>query len=185
MRIPLVVEDCDGGSKNFTQSRFRRSFSVLNWQSPIDSTVMTSTCVRQCLRLPPPIRHALLRPRHLSTSPPPPSTFYLQRFQHSPEQYILLLPEPSLPMGRLSLSTLPPPTAPHIDGPIIAFIDPLPNDLIQESWPSFVENAGFRDVLQGVVRNHILDEEMVVNDARSIPGGEGWVHLCDERALPA
>ena len=48
-----------------------------------------------------------------------------------------------------------------------------------------MENAGFRDVLQGVVRNHILDEEMVVNDARSIPGGEGWVHLCDERALPA
>ena len=88
-------------------------------------------------------------------------------------------------MGRISLSTLPPAAEARMNGPIIAFIDPLPTDLIQQSWQTFVENSGFRDLLQGVVRKHILGEEMIVNDARSVPGGEGWVHLCDERALPA
>ena len=88
-------------------------------------------------------------------------------------------------MGRITLSALPPPAVAHTHGPIIAFVDPLPPELITQNWLSFVENAGFREVLQAVVRENIAGEEMLVNEARGLPGGDGWVHLCDERALPA
>ena len=36
-----------------------------------------------------------------------------------------------------------------------------------------------------MVAENISGEQVVMNDARSLPTGEGWVHLCDERALPA
>lgn len=67
----------------------------------------------------------------------------------------------------------------------MAFISPISAERIKENWATFVENAGFREILQDVVKENIDKEEMVINDARSLQGGEGWVHLCDERALPA
>ena len=162
----------------------RRSFSE-NFPAHHHQPLMT-TCLRHCLRRPlPTSSKPSINHRRPFSSPPLPSTFYVQRFHRSSEQYILLLSKPSLPMGRITLSTLPPSAASHTPGPIIAFVDPLPPELITQNWLSFVENAGFREVLQAVVRENIAGEEMLVNEARGLPGGDGWVHLCDERALPA
>jgi hypothetical protein len=88
-------------------------------------------------------------------------------------------------MGRIRLSNLPPRTNISTSGPAVEFIDPISPDLIKADWSTFIENGGFREVLQNVIKKNIAQEEMVINDAKSLPGGDGWIHLCDERALPA
>ena len=143
----------------------------------------TRHCIRQYSRL----FNACLRPLHSRyvSSSPLKSTYYVQTFVHSKEQYILLLPETSPPMGRIKLSTLPPRTLSPSTGPTTDIIDPISPDEIKADWATFMENGGFREILQNVIKENIACEEMVINDARSLPGGDGWVHLCDERALPA
>ena len=104
---------------------------------------------------------------------------------HSKEQYILLLPETSPPLGRIRLSSLPSRTSIPSTGPTPDIIDPISPEEIKADWTTFVENGGFREILQNVIKENIEHEEMVINDAMSLQGGDGWVHLCDERALPA
>jgi hypothetical protein len=87
-------------------------------------------------------------------------------------------------MGRIRLSNPPPRENPVRDGPTVKYIFPVSSDDIKADWQSFVENGGFRSLLQAVVKENIAQEEVVINDAKTVPGGEGWVHLCDERALP-
>ena len=113
------------------------------------------------------------------------STYYVQSFLHSDDQYILLFPHPSTPMGRIRLSTPPRRTNISTSGPTVEFIDPISSDAIKTDWSTFVENGGFREILQNVVMENIAQEETIINDAKSLQGGDGWVHLCDERALPA
>jgi hypothetical protein len=91
----------------------------------------------------------------------------------------------SPPVGRITLSTLPPRTSTTNTGPTTDIIDPISLDEIKADWVTFVENGGFREILQNVIKENIAQEEMVINDAKSLPGGDGWIHLCDERALPA
>jgi hypothetical protein len=88
-------------------------------------------------------------------------------------------------MGRMYIRELPEKVSMVRNGPTIDFIDPISTDLIQQDWSTFVENGGFRTILQDVIRENIDQDEMVINDAKTLQGGEGWVHLCDERALPA
>jgi len=88
-------------------------------------------------------------------------------------------------MGRIRLSKPPPHTNISTSGPTVEFIDPISPDLIKEDWSTFIENGGFREILQNVVKANIAQEEMLINDAKALPGGDGWIHLCDERALPA
>jgi hypothetical protein len=131
-------------------------------------------------------RRALL-PRHrsLSTSHGA-SPFYIQTFgQSSSEQFLLVLPQQHLPLGRIALRALPPITTVNKSGPVPAFFHAISPEEIKADWAVFVENAGFREVLQGVVRENIGREELMVNEARRLPGGDGWIHLCDERNLPA
>jgi hypothetical protein len=87
-------------------------------------------------------------------------------------------------MGRISLPALPPLIASNITGPTPEFITPVLPETIQQNWSTFIENGGFRDLLQSVVKDNVAGEEMVINDARSLQGGEGWVHVTDERGLP-
>jgi hypothetical protein len=108
----------------------------------------------------------------------------VQRFTNSNEQYILLLAQTSTPMGRMRLSSPPPQSSVNVNGPTIEFIDPVDPEAIKKDWSTFVENNGFREILQNVVRENVAGEEIVVNDAKTLQGGEGWVHVCDERALP-
>lgn len=119
------------------------------------------------------------------SSSPLKSTYYVQTFAHSKVQYILLLPQTSPPVGRITLSTLPPRTSITNTGPTTDIIDPISLDEIKADWVTFVENGGFREILQNVIKENIAQEEMVINDAKSLQGGDGWIHLCDERALPA
>ena len=65
------------------------------------------------------------------------------------------------------------------------FISPLSCEEIAQNHDTFVENPMFRRILQDVVRQNIAEEEMVRNEALGLPSGEGWIHLCDERQLPA
>jgi hypothetical protein len=123
-------------------------------------------------------------PRYYSSSTDKP-TYYVQRFINATEHYILLLPKSSLPMGRMYIENLPEKVSMVRNGPTIDFIDPVSSDLIKQDWSTFVENGGFRTILQDVIRENIAQDEMVINDAKTLQGGEGWVHLCDERALPA
>jgi len=88
-------------------------------------------------------------------------------------------------MGRIRLSVLPSESTPSTEGPTADFIDPISPEELKRDWGTFVENGGFRELLQKVVAENIGQEQVVINDARSLPTGEGWVHLCDERALPA
>jgi hypothetical protein len=88
-------------------------------------------------------------------------------------------------MGRIRLSTPPPRTNLSTTGPTAEYFDPISPETIKAGWTTFMENSGFRDILQNVVKENIAQEEMIINDARSLQGGNGWVHLCDERALPA
>jgi hypothetical protein len=88
-------------------------------------------------------------------------------------------------MGRISLSVLPREATPGGTGPTVDFIDPISPETLKADWSTFVENGGFREILQKVVAENIGQEQVVINDAKSLPTGEGWVHLCDERALPA
>jgi hypothetical protein len=141
-----------------------------------------STCIRHSA--PRMLKSFKSIPRYYS-SPSYESTYYVQRFINATEHYILLLPESSIPMGRMYLRQVPPKMSVVRNGPTIDFIDPISPDSIKLDWPTFVENGGFRTILQNVVRDNIAQDEMVINDARSLQGGEGWVHLCDERALPA
>ena len=150
-------------------------------------TMMASLGSRHCIRQHSRPFNAFLRPlrsRYVSYSPLN-STYYVQTFVHSKEQYILLLPETSPPMGRITLSSLPPRTSIPSTGPTTDIIDPISPDDIKADWMTFVENGGFREILQNVIKENIAQEEMVINDARSLQGGDGWLHLCDERALPA
>ena len=87
-------------------------------------------------------------------------------------------------MGRISLPKSSLPTSFTTHGPTIEFIGPISHETIKENWSTFAENAGFRDLLQSVVKENIANEELVINDARALQGGEGWIHLCDERQLP-
>jgi hypothetical protein len=88
-------------------------------------------------------------------------------------------------MGRMYLRELPPTQSVVRNGLTMDFIEPISSEAIKFDWLTFVENGGFRAILQKVIKENIAQDEMVINDARSLPGGEGWVHLCDERALPA
>jgi hypothetical protein len=88
-------------------------------------------------------------------------------------------------MGRIKLSSVPQQTSTALaNGPTIDFIDPISPEIIKQDWQTFVENGGFREILQKVVKENIANEQTVINDAKSLQGGEGWVHVCDERALP-
>jgi len=144
--------------------------------------MMTSACAVRCFH-----RRALLLGRSLSTTPSSSSKspFYVQTFGQSTEQFLLVLPQVHLPLGRIALSDLPPTTAVSHYGPTPVFFHAVTPEEIRRDWATFVENAGFREVLQRVVGEHVAGEEMLVNEARSLPGGNGWIHLCDERALPA
>jgi len=88
-------------------------------------------------------------------------------------------------MGRLKVSTTPETSSSSQTGPTIDFIDPISPEELKKDWTTFIENGGFREILQAVVAENISQEQVVINDALSLPTGEGWVHLCDERALPA
>lgn len=123
-------------------------------------------------------------PRYYSSSSDK-STYYIQRFMNTTEHYILLLPESSVPMGRMHIRNLPEKVSMVQNGPTVDYIDPIPSELIKQNWSTFVENGGFRTILQDVIKQNIAQDEMVINDAKTLQGGEGWVHLCDERALPA
>ena len=119
-------------------------------------------------------------------SNPPTSTYYIQIFPHNTtDQFVLLLPQSSTPMGRIHLSVHPPTPSPSGHGPAANFISPISPENLKRDWGTFIENGGFRDILEKVVAENISGEQVVINDARSLPTGEGWVHLCDERALPA
>jgi len=120
-----------------------------------------------------------------TTASPSKSPFYVQTFGPSTEQFLLLLPQLHLPLGRIALRAVPPTTAVSQSGPTPVFFHAIAPEEIRRDWATFVENAGFREVLQRVVGENIAGEEVLVNEARSLPGGNGWVHLCDERALPA
>jgi len=148
---------------------------------------MPVTCIRHCIRHQSRFFKPLYRPLFLRSlsSTPPKSTYYVQSFVHQDEQYVFLLPHISVPMGRIRLSTPPPRTNLSTTGPIAEYFDPISSETIKADWTTFMENSGFRDILQSVVKENIAQEEMVINDARSLQGGNGWIHLCDERALPA
>ena len=126
------------------------------------------------------------RPHHraLSTTPSL-SPYYVQTFGLASEQFLLLLPQLHLPLGRLVLSSLPPITNVSRTGPTPVFFHASTPEEIRRDWATFVENSGFREVLQDVVRDNIAGEEMLINEARGLPGGDGWIHLCDERSFPA
>jgi hypothetical protein len=111
------------------------------------------------------------------------STYYVH-ILNDLEMYILLLPRPSLPMGRITIPGLRPLNPGVNTVASVTSIDPLKEESIQQYGTSFIENAGFKQILQQVVKENIANEQAVVNDAQALPGGEGWVHLCDERALP-
>lgn len=87
-------------------------------------------------------------------------------------------------MGRIRLSNLPPTKTISTKGPTVEFIDPISPDDIKADWSTFVENGRFREILQDVIRENLAQEETAINDAKTVPGGNGWIHLCDERALP-
>ena len=65
------------------------------------------------------------------------------------------------------------------------FISSLSAAEIAENQHTFVENPAFRGILQDVVRQNIAREEMVRNEAAGLQAGEGWIHFCDLRQLPA
>ena len=140
-------------------------------------------CIRQQSRSISPL-HQPLFSRNLSSAPPK-STYYVQSFVHQDEQYILLLSHSSIPMGRIRLSTPPPRKNLSTTGPTAEYFDPISPETIKADWTTFMENSGFRDILQSAVKENIAQEEMIINDANSLQGGNGWIHLCDERALPA
>src|SRR5579862_3538708 len=151
---------------------------------------MASLCIRQLPRLSRQgipylsLKSLPFQSRPSSTTSPSKASnpiYYLHTFLNSSDQYILLLPRPSLPMGRISLPH-PPNTETYIsEGPAIDFISPLESEEITLNQDTFVENQGFRKVLQEVVRENIEGEEMIRNEASGLQGGEGWIHLCDER----
>lgn len=136
------------------------------------------SCLRRLPRLP------LSLHRSYSTNPSP-SPYFVQTFGLASEQYLLLLPQVHLPLGRIVLSSLPPITSVSRDGPTPQIFHSIAPEEIKRDWATFVENAGFREVLQEVVRDNIAGEEMLVNEASGLPGGDGWIHLCDERSFPA
>jgi hypothetical protein len=141
------------------------------------------TAMTSLRRLP---RLSLSVHRALSTTASPlPSPYYVQTFGLDSEQFLLLLPQQHLPLGRIILNSLPPITSVSKSGPTPVFFHAITPEEIKRDWATFVENAGFRDVLQKVVRQNIAGEEMLVNEARGLPGGDGWIHLCDERSFPA
>jgi len=139
------------------------------------------------------LRHLSLLPqqrpsqsRLSSTSTIPKATYYLQNFLNSPaEQYILLLPHVSVPVGRISLPSHRPTDQFSTEGPSVDFISSLSAAEIAENQHTFVENPAFRGILQDVVRQNIALEEMVRNEAAGLQAGEGWIHFCDLRQLPA
>jgi len=143
--------------------------------------MMTSPCLVRCFHRPP----LFLRRSVSATTSSSKSPFYVQTFGPSTEQFLLLLPQLHLPLGRIALRAMPPTTAVSQSGPTPVFFHAITPEDIRRDWATFVENAGFREVLQRVVGENIAGEEMLVNEARSLPGGNGWIHLCDERALPA
>jgi len=67
----------------------------------------------------------------------------------------------------------------------VDFISSLSASEIAENQHTFVENPAFRGILQDVVRQNIALEEMVRNEAAGLQAGEGWIHFCDLRQLPA
>ena len=151
-------------------------------KSPPTADSRMSTCIRHST----PRLFKSLRSihRYYSSSSSYESTYYVQSFINAAEHYILLLPDCSMAMGRMYLKQLAPARSVR-NGPTMDLIEPISSDSIKLDWATFVENGGFRTILQNVVRENIAQDETVINDAKSLPGGEGWVHLCDERALPA
>jgi hypothetical protein len=146
-----------------------------------------SLCIRRSLHLPNLIRTSFLQYRRYSDFTPPESTYYVQSFPRSKEQYLLLLPRTSLPLGLIHIPNLPGEDSFPTAGPVTTFLHPVSASLLQDHFHTFIENGGFRTLFQKVVAENIDKEEMVVNEAQALvsAGGEGWIHLCDERQLPS
>jgi len=128
---------------------------------------------------------SVLPHRHNSTSVHSP--YYVQHFANSADHYLLLLPRPSPALGRLHLSNPRKSTADAIaslDGPSAAFISPISIEELASESATFVQNAGFLSLLHATIAQHIAREQCILSEAAVLPTRDGWVHLCDERALP-
>jgi hypothetical protein len=112
------------------------------------------------------------------------STYFVKPSnQQGQDHLLLILPKSSMPLGTIKLlSSNPPPNLASNTQSNQTI--PISSDVIKANWSTFMENKEFRKLLQSVVKENIDNETVVINDAKTLPGGSGWVHLSDERAIP-